>query len=494
MSDNAEATIFKLKEVQDKPFRVVIDLKFPEIEKKESEERKQFKMARKDKIIIIDPGHGGEDPGAIGPRKTMEKDVVLQIAKKLEYALNQKKGYRAFLTRNDDYYPSFKKRLRIAREYGANLFVSIHADASRSRQVHGSSVYCLSTTGASSVAARLLARQENLADIVGGSESDQANDESDPITLHMIQTETINMSKMLGTAVLEHLKQISAIKFPRIQEAQFIVLKLPDIPSILVETGFISNPREELLLRNNRYQKQLALALSASIQNFLHDPEPDKDAIQIAMNEDKETEDGIEKNEQPKEEYQSRPVPRMILYKVKQGESIERVAQKFNSTPGALLKLNNMKTTAPLIAGTKLKVYLPVNDEKVESPPKEKQTVREPSSAKSDIYTVKKGDTLEKIAKKNNVPIDVLMKKNKIKPGTPLFVNKRLMIAPPSVSEENQHAPPPTTAKPKIHVVKKGDTLEKIAKKNGVPLSDLLKANRMNPRDALWVDRKIKIP
>ena len=187
------------------------------------------------------------------------------------------------------------------------------------------------------------------------------------------------------------------------------------------------------------------------------------------MNEDKETEDGIEKNEQPKEEYQSRPVPRMILYKVKQGESIERVAQKFNSTPGALLKLNNMKTTAPLIAGTKLKVYLPVNDEKVESPPKEKQTVREPSSAKSDIYTVKKGDTLEKIAKKNNVPIDVLMKKNKIKPGTPLFVNKRLMIAPPSVSEENQHAPPPTTAKPKIHVVKRGIRSKRSPKKMVCP-------------------------
>ena len=163
-----QTTVFKLKPFQDKPYRIVIDIVLPEVAKQESEAREKIKITRKDRIIVIDPGHGGEAVGAVGKKGTFEKDVVLSISKKLQSVLNQQSGYRAFLTRDGDYYVSFSKRLMIAREYGADLFVSIHADAARNRTAGGCSVYCLSTGGASSEAAKILARNENLADIVGG--------------------------------------------------------------------------------------------------------------------------------------------------------------------------------------------------------------------------------------------------------------------------------------------------------------------------------------
>ena len=180
--DRVETKIFKLKKLLDKPDRIVVDIELPEVEKQESEDRLQQRAVKKDKIIVIDPGHGGEDPGAIGKGGTREKDIVLKISRKLKDTVSQRNGYRAFLTRNGDYYVPFKKRLKIAREYGADLFISVHANAVRDRQVRGGSVYALSTRGASSEAARLLASRENLADIIGGSENDDRP--MRPITSH----------------------------------------------------------------------------------------------------------------------------------------------------------------------------------------------------------------------------------------------------------------------------------------------------------------------
>ncbi|MBU1150233.1 MAG: N-acetylmuramoyl-L-alanine amidase, partial [Proteobacteria bacterium] len=187
-----QTTVFNLKKIQDKPFRIVIDIILPEVAKKESEARERIKITRKDRIVVIDPGHGGDAPGAVGRRKTLEKDVVLSISRKLRDVLNRKEGYRAFLTRDGDYYVSFNKRLMIAREYGADLFVSIHADAAKNRKAEGSSVYILSTGAASSEAAKILAQNENLADIVGGVHNGESSDDSDPIILDMFQTHAIN--------------------------------------------------------------------------------------------------------------------------------------------------------------------------------------------------------------------------------------------------------------------------------------------------------------
>ncbi len=269
LAENVHTKVFHIARIPEKPYRVVVDIEFPDVEKQEGQEREQVKVLRKDKIIVIDPGHGGEDPGAIGRLGTREKKVVLEISRKLKDILNKQKGYRAFLTRNGDYYVPFKKRMKIAREYGADLFISVHADAFRRRGAKGSSVYCLSLRGASSEAAKILARNENLADMIGGSPNGESSDELDPIILNMFQTNTINSSKIFGTAVLRHLDRVNHVKFTRVQEAPFIVLKLPEIPSLLVETAYISNPNEEKKLRNSRFQTEIARALANSISEFL---------------------------------------------------------------------------------------------------------------------------------------------------------------------------------------------------------------------------------
>jgi N-acetylmuramoyl-L-alanine amidase len=166
-----DATFFLLRPYLDKPHRLVIDLFDISQEKKEQEERRRQKEIRPKgiKIVVIDPGHGGEDPGAVGPRRTMEKDVVLEIGKKVTHLLNQSKDIRAFLTRKGDYFIPLEERIKMAREYGADLFISLHADGSFNPQARGSSVYCLSISGATDIAAKLLADRENTSDILGGA-------------------------------------------------------------------------------------------------------------------------------------------------------------------------------------------------------------------------------------------------------------------------------------------------------------------------------------
>jgi len=416
--------VFKLKKFQQKPDRVVVDIELPDIEKKEIEERKQIKVSRKDKIIIIDPGHGGDDPGAIGQDGTCEKDVVLTISRKLRDMLNKSNGYRSFLTRGGDYYVPFKKRLQIAREYGGDLFVSIHADASRNRYVRGSSVYCLSTGGASSEAARVLARKENLADIIGGSPNGEGNNnELDPIILNMFQTNTINLSKSFGTILLKHLDTVSPLKFCNIQEASFIVLKLPEIPSVLVETAYISNPGEERLLRSRHFQEKIAETIAASISEFFPLPSSVSPELIITKQDGttKSAPDDAPKNTEP-------PTP-ISIYKVKRGDTLSKIARKYDTTISTLLKLNHMKLNDPLYVGRLLKIREPEVDKKGEErvvPLKaDASSARRP---KVCTYKVKRGDTLSKIARKYDTTISTLLKLNHMKLNDPLYVNQILKL------------------------------------------------------------------
>lgn len=230
--------------------------------------------AKRKVIIAIDPGHGGEDPGASGRLGTREKDVVLAIGRKLKKILNRKYGIRAFLVRDGDYYISLKKRKRIARDRKAHLFVSIHADAFRSPRVYGSSVYVLSQKGASSEAAKWLADRENSADLVGGVSLDDKDDLLASVLLDLSQTATLDASIGLGADVLGELKKLGRTHKPRVQRAGFMVLKSPDIPSILIETAFISNPDEERRLRSPRHQRRLAKAISIGILRYLKNNAP----------------------------------------------------------------------------------------------------------------------------------------------------------------------------------------------------------------------------
>jgi len=220
-------------------------------------------------IIAIDPGHGGEDPGALGRGGTYEKDVTLAISRKLKRRIDEEPNMRAILVRDGDYFIPLRTRVEKARRVRADLFVSIHADAFVRPDARGSSVFALSERGATSEAARWLAKTENDADLIGGVNLDVPDPYLKQTLLDLSQTASINDSLKLGRAVLDKLGAINALHKPHVEQAGFAVLKAPDIPSILVETAFISNPQEERKLRNRAYQEKFAEAIFGGIKRYL---------------------------------------------------------------------------------------------------------------------------------------------------------------------------------------------------------------------------------
>ena len=267
LKKHAEARSFLLKPNEHYGHRLVVDVYDDQQEQVVIPEEAPAPGYR-DFVVAIDAGHGGEDPGAIGPRGTHEKAVVLQIAKKLARALDRERGIRAVLTRTGDYYLPLRKRIELARRHKADLFISIHADAFTNPRVHGSSVYVLSSRGASSEHARWLAERENASDLIGGVSLDDKDNLLASVLLDLSQTASLEASIDAAERVLEGLKKVSTLHKPGVESAAFAVLKSPDIPSLLVETAFISNPQEEKKLRSNAYQQKLALALSGSVKRY----------------------------------------------------------------------------------------------------------------------------------------------------------------------------------------------------------------------------------
>lgn len=228
--------------------------------------QQQRRKKKKEFIIAIDPGHGGKDPGAIGRKGTKEKDIVLSLAKKLKAQINRTSGFRAVLTRDSDRFVVLRHRVEKARKHRADLFVSIHADAFRSPKVEGASVYALSLNGASSEAARWIAHKENASDLIGGISLDDKDDLIASVLLDLSQTATIQDSLELGSDVLKNLGKVGKLNKHSVQQAGFAVLKAPDMPSILIETAFISNPREERRLKSPKHQTQIAKAILSGIK------------------------------------------------------------------------------------------------------------------------------------------------------------------------------------------------------------------------------------
>lgn len=218
--------------------------------------------------IALDPGHGGEDPGAIGKRGSYEKDIVLSIARRLKKRIDEEPNMRAYLTRSGDYFVPLHIRVQKARRVQADLFISIHADAWVSPTARGSSVYALSEKGASSAAARWMANKENSADLVGGVNIRHQDRLVAEVLLDMSTTAQIKDSMKLGQAMLQEIGGINALHKSRVEQAGFAVLRAPDIPSVLVETAFISNPDEERKLRDQHYQEQMADALMEGIRRY----------------------------------------------------------------------------------------------------------------------------------------------------------------------------------------------------------------------------------
>jgi N-acetylmuramoyl-L-alanine amidase len=233
--------------------------------------------------VALDPGHGGEDPGAVGAAGSFEKNVTLEIARRLKAKIDAQPNMRAMLTRDDDYFVPLHQRVNKARRVQADLFVSIHADAFVRPDARGSSVFVLSERGASSAAARYLAQRENDADLIGGVNIAGARDGHLARTLlDLSQTATINDSLKVGKAVLSELGSINTLHNGGVEEAGFAVLKAPDIPSILVETAFISNPEEERRLNDDAYQDKMASAILRGIRKYFADSPPRPDGAKVA--------------------------------------------------------------------------------------------------------------------------------------------------------------------------------------------------------------------
>jgi N-acetylmuramoyl-L-alanine amidase len=223
---------------------------------------------RRDLVIAIDPGHGGRDPGALGRNGTLEKDIVLAVARRLQRVLNDTPGFRAVLTREGDIYLDLRQRMERARKAEADLFISLHADAFRDARARGSSVYALSLNGATSEAARWLAERENAADLVGGVSLGDKDEMLASVLLDLSQTATLESSIDVGDEVLKELGGVNRLHKNSVQQAAFVVLKSPDIPSILVETAFISNPHEERQLRSASHQRDLAHAIRDGVVEY----------------------------------------------------------------------------------------------------------------------------------------------------------------------------------------------------------------------------------
>lgn len=228
----------------------------------------------RDLIIAIDAGHGGKDPGARGSAGTREKDVVLAIARKLAAQVDKEPGMRAVLVRDGDQFIRLRDRMKKAREHRADLFVSIHADAFRDRSARGSSVFVVSERGATSEMARILADQENAADLVGGVSLNDKDNLLKSVLLDLSQSASIEASMTVGDNVLGELKRLGSVHKSSVQQAGFMVLKSPDVPSILVETAFISNPKEERLLRDSRHQQRLAQAIMSGVRAYFRNNPP----------------------------------------------------------------------------------------------------------------------------------------------------------------------------------------------------------------------------
>ena len=266
-------TVFLLKPYQEKPHRLVIDLVDVVQEKKEVEERQKQKEIRPKgtKIVVIDPGHGGEDPGAIGPKKTMEKDIALKVGTKLVQLLNRDKEIQAFLTRKGDYFIPLGDRSKMATEYDADLFISLHTDASFNPQARGSSVYCLSLSGATDEAAKILANKENLSNFLGGVTSKpitNGKDAVEPILVDLAQNNTMRESFRFAETLLKDIQAVHLLKYFSYRQANFIVLRAPKVPSVLVEMAYITNKEDERLLNSSDFQEKMAKTIASSVKKY----------------------------------------------------------------------------------------------------------------------------------------------------------------------------------------------------------------------------------
>lgn len=274
-------------------------------------------------VVVIDAGHGGEDPGALGRGGAREKDVVLGIAKKLAAEVDNQAGMRAVLVRDGDYFVSHRKRMQIAHDARADFFISIHADAYRDASAKGATVYVLSDKGASDEAALLLAQRENASDLIGGVSLSDKDQMLARVLLDLSQSAALNASMNAGQRLIRRMSAVTPMRRREVQQAPFLVLKSPDIPSVLVETAYISNPREEASLRSPKYQAALATALRQGIVDYFAANPPQ--GSYFASNPPAEA-------------------PELVRHVIARGETLSGIAQRYRVSSADIRRTNSLRT------------------------------------------------------------------------------------------------------------------------------------------------------
>jgi len=278
--------------------------------------------AGRDLIIMVDPGHGGRDPGAIGPSGIFEKDITLAISRRVVALLENEPGMQGKLTRQGDYFVVLRDRMERGRQAQADLFVSIHADAINNRNVRGSSVYALSTKGATDEAARRLAARENAADLIGGVQLANKEQTLASVLMDLSQRAAISSSIEVGDVILDELARVGPLLRTSVQQAPFLVLKSPDVPSLLVETAFISNPQDERNLMTGQYQDRVARAIVAGIRRYFYDNPPPGTLVATLG-----------------DSVQRPPVEHVI----RRGETLSTLASRYNVSVGQIRAANNLR-------------------------------------------------------------------------------------------------------------------------------------------------------
>ncbi len=406
LKDDVNPRSFVLKKHAGKPNRLVVDL----YDKNTVTQKTVEKVAaaasvssRRDILVVIDAGHGGEDPGAIGPRRIKEKTVVLDIAKRLAKKVNGTQGYKAKLTRTNDYYVSLKKRRDFARKHRADLFVSIHADAFKTPHAKGASVFALSRRGATSETARFLARRENNTDLIGGVGDVSLKDKDQVlkgVLVDLSMSATLSSSLDAGKHILNRMGGIAHLHKKHVEQAGFLVLKSPDVPSILVETGFISNPGEAKKLSSANYRQKMANSIYTGIREFFEKNPPGGTYLAWKQSGGKEVASS------------NANAGGTRVYKVSRGDTLSGISARFGLSVSALKKINGLKSNSIGI-GQKLIVS--------QSAPSK------PVKPSRRIHRVAGGETLSGIALRYQSSVAAIRRQNKLR-GNAIRIGQRLVI------------------------------------------------------------------
>lgn len=465
LKKNVKAELFTLKPTGQYGHRLVIDLPHgaktstaatstskPSTPATPSKDMSSVKRAQ-EILIVIDPGHGGEDPGSIGPsRRKYEKDAVLSISRKISAQLDAVPGIKTRMTRNGDYFVNLNRRVAIARENNAHLLISIHADAFTSPKPRGGSVFVLNTRRANTEISRWVENHERQSELLGGSGTafvSNTNDRNVNQTLLDLQfSHSQKEGYKLATNILGEMGKVARLHNSKPINTSLAVLRSPQIPSVLVETGFISNPTEEKLLFQRSHQDKLARAITKAVVQYLKDNPPEGTVFSSSA--------------------------KPSIHTVKRGESLSVIAQKYGTSTKAIMSANKLKSSG-LAVGQKLKI--PGSGAASVSIPNKPNTVE----TETITHTVKSGEFLGKIASHYKVKIADIRRENNLKSDT-LWVGQKLKI---TVAVKDKPI--------RKHKVARGEYLGKIASKYDVSVSSIRKANNLRS-DELAVGQVLIIP